>query len=57
MTAAQLDAAMRGTLEPGKFVWVVVGSAVTVKPQLESLGLPVEIVPAATLATASVGTE
>lgn len=47
MTAAQLDAAMRGSLDPGKFVWVVVGDAATVKPQLDALNLPVEVVPAA----------
>jgi predicted Zn-dependent peptidase len=51
MTAAQLDAAMRGTLDPDKFVWVVVGDAATVKPQLDTLGLPVEVVPAAALSS------
>ncbi|WP_213980143.1 pitrilysin family protein [Sphingomonas sp. dw_22] len=50
MTAAQLDAAARGALDPGKFVWVVVGDAKKVKPQLDSLGLPVEVVPAASVA-------
>jgi predicted Zn-dependent peptidase len=49
MTAAQLDAAMRSTLDPDKFVWVVVGDAAIVKPQLDALGLPVEVVPAATI--------
>jgi hypothetical protein len=49
MTVAQLDTAMRGTLDPDKFVWVVVGDAATVKPQLDTLGLPVEVVPAASL--------
>jgi zinc protease len=47
MTAAELDGAMRATLDPAKFVWVVVGSADTVRPQLDALGLPVEVVPAA----------
>ncbi|HEU4650043.1 MAG TPA: pitrilysin family protein [Croceibacterium sp.] len=50
MTAAQLDAAMRSTLDPGKFVWVVVGDAATVRPQLDAIGLPVEVVPAEALA-------
>ena len=49
MTGPQLDAAMRSALDPDKFVWVVVGDAATVKPQLDSLDLPVEVVPAAAL--------
>jgi len=53
MTVAQLDSAMRGTLDPDKFVWVVVGDAATVKPQLDALGLPVEVVPAASMAPAA----
>ncbi|MDV3458042.1 insulinase family protein [Sphingomonas sp. HF-S4] len=50
MTVAQLDAASRAALDPKKFVWVVVGDAAKVKPQLDSLGLPVEVVPAASVA-------
>ncbi|ATY33742.1 M16 family metallopeptidase [Sphingomonas psychrotolerans] len=50
MTVAQLDAAARAALDTKKFVWVVVGDAKTVKPQLDSLGLPVEVVPAASVA-------
>ena len=46
LTAAQLDAAARAALDPNKFVWVVVGDASKVKPQLDGLGLPVEVVPA-----------
>jgi predicted Zn-dependent peptidase len=49
MTGPELDAAMRNALDPNKFVWVVVGDAATVKPQLESLGLPVEVVAAAAI--------
>jgi zinc protease len=49
MTVAQLDAAARAALDPNKFVYVVVGDAKTVRPQLDSLGLPVEVVPAAAL--------
>ncbi|MBO9519220.1 MAG: insulinase family protein [Porphyrobacter sp.] len=49
MTGPGLDTAMRGALDPAKFVWVVVGDAATVKPQLESLGLPVEVIPAAAI--------
>ncbi|MBC9034781.1 insulinase family protein [Sphingomonas sp. JC676] len=51
MTAAQLDAAARGALDPNRFVWVVVGDAAKVKPQLDSLGLPVEVVSAASVAS------
>lgn len=53
MTAAQLDAAARGSLDPNKFVFVVVGDAKTVRPQLDSIGLPVEVVPAASLGGSS----
>jgi predicted Zn-dependent peptidase len=53
MTAQQLDAAARAALDPKKFVWVVVGDAAKVKPQLDSLGLPVEVVPAASVAGSS----
>jgi predicted Zn-dependent peptidase len=49
MTAEQLDTAMRSTLDPDKFVWVVVGDAAAVKPQLDTLGIPVEVVPAAAI--------
>ncbi|WP_448659032.1 M16 family metallopeptidase [Sphingomonas sp. CJ99] len=49
LTAAELDAAARSTLDPNKFVWVVVGDAKVVKPQLDSLGLPVEVKPMAEL--------
>ena len=37
-----LDAAARAAIDPDKFVWVVVGDASVVEPQLEQLGLPVE---------------
>ncbi|HEX8301684.1 MAG TPA: insulinase family protein [Sphingomonas sp.] len=47
MTAAQLDAAARAALNPDRFVWVIVGDATKVRPQLDSLGLPVEVIPAA----------
>lgn len=47
LTAAQLDAAARAAIDPSKFVWVVVGDAAKVKPQLDGLGLSVEVVPAA----------
>jgi predicted Zn-dependent peptidase len=53
MTVAQLDAAARAALDPNKFVYVVVGDSSKVRPQLDSLGLPVEVVPAAALATSA----
>jgi predicted Zn-dependent peptidase len=48
----QLDAALRSAIDPSKFVWVVVGDAKSVRPQLDSLGLPVELVSAASVAGA-----
>ncbi|QNQ09425.1 M16 family metallopeptidase [Sphingomonas alpina] len=52
LTQAELDAAARATIDPKSFIWVVVGDAKTVRPQLDSLGLPVEVVPAASIAGA-----
>jgi zinc protease len=43
MTAPELDAAFRAKVDPGKFTWLVVGDAAKVKPQLEALGLPIEM--------------
>jgi predicted Zn-dependent peptidase len=45
-TKATLNASLRETVNPGSFVWVVVGDAAKVKPQLAKVGLPVEEVPA-----------
>ena len=42
MTAEELDAAARKELSTGDLVYVVVGDAAVVKPQLDGLGLPVE---------------
>jgi len=49
LTLAQLRQVMRTTLDPKKIVWVVVGDAKTVRPQLDKIGLPVEVVTAASL--------
>jgi len=46
LTPAQVDAAFRGAINPDRFVYVVVGDAAKVKPQLDKLGLPVEVVEA-----------
>jgi zinc protease len=43
LTAGQLDATARGAIDPAKFIYVVVGDAKTVRPQLDAVGLPVEI--------------
>ncbi|HEY1603985.1 MAG TPA: pitrilysin family protein [Allosphingosinicella sp.] len=47
LTAADLDNVARHTIDPNKLVWVVVGDASKVKPQLDKLGIPVETVAAA----------
>ena len=38
-----LDAAARSALDAGDFVWVVVGDAEQVMPQLEALGMPIDL--------------
>ncbi|MBN9478662.1 MAG: insulinase family protein [Bordetella sp.] len=43
LTAEQMDAAARAAIQPSRFVWVVVGDASVVKPQMDALGLPVEV--------------
>ncbi|KQT33025.1 peptidase M16 [Sphingomonas sp. Leaf412] len=52
LTPAQANAAMKAALDPSRLVWVVVGDAGKVKPQLDSAGLPVEVVPANAVAGA-----
>ena len=47
LTATQMDEAAREVIKPDQFVWVVVGDASVVRPQLETLGLPLEVRPAA----------
>jgi predicted Zn-dependent peptidase len=44
MTAATLDQTARKVIDPSKIVWVVVGDAAKVRPQLEKIGLPIEVV-------------
>ena len=41
-----MDEAARQVIHPDQFVWVVVGDAAIVRPQLEALGLPLEVRPA-----------
>nr|WP_238147276.1 pitrilysin family protein [Rhizorhabdus dicambivorans] len=42
LTAKELDAAARAVIRPDDFIWVVVGDAAKVEPQLKEIGLPVE---------------
>ncbi len=42
LTPAELDRAARQAIDPDNFIWVVVGDAEKVRPQLERLNLPVE---------------
>ncbi|MDP3552077.1 MAG: pitrilysin family protein [Novosphingobium sp.] len=42
MTAAEADKAFRSKINTDGMVWVVIGDAAKVKPQLDKLGLPVE---------------
>jgi predicted Zn-dependent peptidase len=46
LTTAQVDQALSKMLDPDALVFVVVGDAAKVKPQLDSLGIPVEEAPA-----------
>lgn len=46
MSATDMDAAGRAVIDPSRFVWVVVGDASVVRPQLANLGLEVEVVAA-----------
>jgi predicted Zn-dependent peptidase len=41
-TAADLDKAARAVIDPAKMLWVVVGDAKVVRPQLDALGIAVE---------------
>ena len=52
LTQPQLTTAINGALDPARAIWVVVGDAKLVRPQLDGLGLPVEVVPAAAVAGA-----
>jgi ribose 5-phosphate isomerase len=44
MTAAEMDGAVRRAVDPSRLTFVVVGDASVVKPQLDKLGLPVEVI-------------
>jgi predicted Zn-dependent peptidase len=46
LSTASADRAIRSAIDPKGFTWIVVGDAAKVKPQLEKLGMPVEVVEA-----------
>ena len=46
LTQAGLDTSARAAIDPNSFTWVVVGDAAQVRPQLDKLGIPVEVVQA-----------
>jgi predicted Zn-dependent peptidase len=46
LTTAALDQAARAALDPKGFTWIVVGDAAKIRPQLEKLGMPIEVVEA-----------
>jgi predicted Zn-dependent peptidase len=43
LATAELDRAARAAVDPRKLLWVVVGDAAKVRPQLEKLGMPIEV--------------
>jgi predicted Zn-dependent peptidase len=53
LTAKALNDEMRAKIDPAKITWLVVGDAAKVKPQLEALGLPIEMVTEAANTSAS----
>ena len=46
LTRAGLDQALKAAVDPRGFTWVVVGDAKQVRPQLDKLGIPVEVIEA-----------
>jgi len=47
MSAQQLDEAARRYINPDNFLWLIVGDASRVRPQLERFNVPIEVIPAA----------
>jgi predicted Zn-dependent peptidase len=43
LTPPAIDQTARQLIDPAKIVWVVVGDAAKVRPQLDALGIPVEV--------------
>jgi predicted Zn-dependent peptidase len=46
LSQASLDQAMRSAIDSNSFTWVVVGDGAKVKPQLDKLGIPVQVIEA-----------
>ncbi|MGP7796987.1 M16 family metallopeptidase [Sphingomonas sp. CLY1604] len=44
LTLAGVNAELKKELDPSKWVWVVAGNAKVIRPQLEGLGLPIDVV-------------
>jgi predicted Zn-dependent peptidase len=44
MTAAEMDAALRERVVQSKMITIIVGDATAVRPQLDGLNLPVEVI-------------
>jgi predicted Zn-dependent peptidase len=44
LTAPQLDAVAKAAVNPNGFLWIVVGDKAVVMPQLEKLGMPIEVI-------------
>ena len=43
-TQSSLNAAARAAIAPEGWLWVVVGDAAKIRPQLEGLGMPIEVI-------------
>jgi predicted Zn-dependent peptidase len=46
LTPGRVDQALARMIDPNALVWVVVGDAAKVRPQLDKLGMPIEVIPA-----------
>jgi predicted Zn-dependent peptidase len=44
LTTAQLVPALRAAVDPQRMTWLVVGDASKVRPQLDKLGIPIEVI-------------
>lgn len=44
LTATQMNDAVRKNVDAEKFTWLIVGDVAKIKPQLEKVGLPIEII-------------
>ncbi len=49
LTLPQLRTTISQAIDPSRITWIVVGEAAKVKPQLDTLGMPVELVTASSL--------